>query len=86
VSDGAYLPTNMEVTLTPEDIRQRRIEADLSMADVASALDLNTRTIERWETGAARPSKADLIALEAVFSEQVGAKPTSRTARKAQKR
>lgn len=76
----------MEVALTPEDIRQRRLEADLSMADVASALEINTRTIERWETGAARPSKADLIALEAVFAEQVGAKSSLAPRRKSQKR
>jgi DNA-binding transcriptional regulator YiaG len=76
----------MEVTLTPEGIRDRRVAVGMSHAEVAVALGVNARTIERWEQGSRRPSKPDLIALEAVFAEQAGAKSSSRPARKSQKR
>lgn len=72
--------------MTPEEIKTRRAAAGLSHADVASQLGLHSRTIERWESGYTAPSKAETIALEVVFSEQVGAKSSPSPRRKAQKR
>lgn len=72
--------------MTPDEIRARRKAAGLTYADVASELGLHTRTIERWETGVTTPSRADLIALDVIFSDQVGAKSAPAPARKSQKR
>jgi len=76
----------LEPNITADDIRQRRVAAGMSIADVASQLDCHTRTIERWESGETQPNRAELIALDFLFSEQVGAKPSSSPARKTNKR
>ena len=72
--------------MAPEEIKARRQQAGLSYADVASQLGCHTRTIERWEIGETFPSKAEIIALEVVFSEQVGAKSPSKPSRKSNSR
>lgn len=76
----------MQPEITPEDIRPRRISAGMSTTDLASELDLHAKTIERWETGVSRPSRADLIAIEAVLADKAGAKSSPRTSRKSNKR
>lgn len=76
----------MQPVIAPEDIRIRRHETGMTVADLASAMGVNARTIERWESGETSPNKAEQIALDVVFSEQDGAKSTPAPRRKSQKR
>lgn len=41
-------------------LREARKHTGLSLADYAVLLDLNIRTVERWETGARCPSLLEL--------------------------
>jgi DNA-binding transcriptional regulator YiaG len=68
--------------MEPEEIRARREGAGMTPADLASQLEVSTRTIARWEAGEKVPTRAERIALDLIFSEQVGAKSPRRTTRK----
>jgi transcriptional regulator with XRE-family HTH domain len=82
VSHWAYLSPVM----TAQELRARRVAAGLSQADVASALGLHARTVERWELGKTFPGKAELIALEVIFgTPQAKASRIQQAARKANK-
>lgn len=72
--------------MAPDEIRIRRTEAKLSVADLASIFRCHTRTIERWESGETKPNAAEMIALDTIFSEKERAKPARRTTRKSNSR
>lgn len=72
--------------MTPADIKTRREEAGMAPEDLASVLGISTRTLGRWESGESSPKKSDLIAMDVVFSEEVGSKSPRRPARKSNSR
>lgn len=76
----------MNTVLAPEDIKGQRLAAGMTVADLASALGVSVRTIDRWENGETFPSRAESIALEVVLSEQAGAKSSPRPRRKSNNR
>ena len=45
-----------------DDIKQRRIELGLTMADVAQSVGVSEATISRWESGDIANMKRDKIA------------------------
>lgn len=94
VSDTAHIAPMTDRAVsdeTPEtlrkafgaELRTRRQNAGLSLADAASKLGLHTRTIDRWEFGQTRPTKAELIALDVIYGTlQDRTSRVSRAARK----
>lgn len=72
--------------MTPDEIRSRREAAGMTPEDLSAELGISTRTLARMESGVKDPTKAELIALDWIFSVQVGAKSASATTRKAHKR
>lgn len=72
--------------MNPEEIKARRAAAGMSPEELAVALDVSVRTISRLESGEYPASRAQQIALDVIFSEQVGAKSVTPPARKSLKR
>jgi DNA-binding transcriptional regulator YiaG len=68
--------------MTAEEIRARREGAGMTPADLAAQLGVSVRTLARLEAGQKDPTRAEIIALDVIFSEQVGAKSPRRTTRK----
>ena len=72
--------------MAPDEIKTRREEAGLSQDALGAALGVDGRTIYRWEAGEIIPKTRDLIAIDVVLSEQVGAKSPSKPSRKSNSR
>jgi putative transcriptional regulator len=49
--------------MTPETIKTRRRELDLSRAELAALCGVSPRTVESWEQGLKRPSGPSVILL-----------------------
>lgn len=48
-------------------MRELRLAAGLTQADVAEALDVQQNTVSRWETGASWPGRDALLGLAALY-------------------
>ncbi len=57
------------MTIGPRDLRQARLDAGLTQAEVAERLGTTQSAVARWERGAVTPS----LAAAARFAEAVGA-------------
>jgi len=68
------------VTWPPGEIRRRRNAKGWSQDDLAEALGVSRRAVTNWETGVARPSGANLDALDQALGDAPLPEPTLRGA------
>jgi DNA-binding transcriptional regulator YiaG len=54
--------------LKPNDLRKKRVAAGMKPADLASALGVTTRTLDRWETGETPITTIHEMAIRSVLS------------------
>lgn len=54
-------------------MRELRLEAGYTQAEVAEAVDVQQNTVSRWETGAADPSLDNLHKLSELYNRPIGA-------------
>lgn len=60
----------------PKEIRERRRGLGMLQAELAAVLGVSRRAVTNWETGKARPSGANLDALDAVLGAAPIPEPT----------
>lgn len=80
VTPPAPQPAPNESGVTPQQesiadqIRQLRRESALTVDEIASALDVDARSINRHLAGKAKPRRAHIVAYEKLFSERLNRK------------
>jgi DNA-binding transcriptional regulator YiaG len=71
-------PKNIpELTLTPDELMQKRLAAGLSQCELAARLGVNEKRISAWEQGRAPISKLAQIAITSVLSDASSASKAS---------